>query len=287
MIRCDIMVIEKDTTFKYIGKNFIKVLFDLVNMPETVYPYQLREETEEMISLKISQLKPDFVGRAGNVIVMFEFESSYVGNPSKKRFHAYVALYDYEHNDDDLDIIFCVITTKEKSKIAEYKIGDIDNFKIAIFNIAELGYEEIINNSLDKIEKQVVFSAEELVKLALTSLMPPTREEIINQFYKLSEMMDCIVFEDEEARISFVDILLLLSNIYFDITDRIRKKIQGVFMGKIDCIVELCDEKFEEGLMEAARNLLISGLSAEFVSENTKLPLSRIEELERKIKSSK
>ena len=39
--------------------------------------------------------------------------------------------------------------------------------------------------------------------------------------------------------------------------------------------------------MEAARNLLISGLSAEFVSENTKLPLSRIEELERKIKSSK
>lgn len=117
--------------------------------------------------------------------------------------------------------------------------------------------------------------------------MPPTREGIINQFYKLSEMMDYIVFEDEEARISFVGILLLLSNIYFDITDWIRKKIQGVFMGKIDCIVELCDEKFEEGLMEAARNLLISGLSAEFVSENTKLPLSRIEELERKIKSSK
>ena len=87
------MAIEKDTTFKYIGKNFIKVLFDLVNMPETVDPYQLREETEEMISLKISQLKPDFVGRSGNVIVMFEFESSYVGKPSKKRFHAYVALY--------------------------------------------------------------------------------------------------------------------------------------------------------------------------------------------------
>jgi len=54
--------------------------------------------------------------------------------------------------------------------------------------------------------------------------MPPTREGIINQFYKLSEMMDYIVFEDEEARISFVGILLLLSNIYFDIADRIRKK---------------------------------------------------------------
>ena len=286
MIRCDIMAIEKDTTFKFVGKNFIKVLFDLVNMPETVDPYQLREETEELISLKISQLMPDFVGRAGNVIVMFEFESSYVGNPSKKRFHAYVALYDYELNDEDLDIIFCVITTKENSKIVEYKIGDIDNFKIAIFNIAELGFEEIINKSLDKIEKQEVFSAEELVKLALTSLMPLTREGIIDQFYKLSEMMDSIVFEDEDARISFAGILLLLSNIYFDINDGIRKKIQGVFMGKIDCIVELCDEKVEEGLLIAAKNFLISGLSAEFVSENTNLPLGKIKELEKEIKSS-
>jgi hypothetical protein len=280
------MAIEKDTTFKFVGKNFIKVLFDLVNMPETVDPYQLREETEELISLKISQLRPDFVGRAGNVIVMFEFESSYVGNPSKKRFHAYVALYDYELNDEDLDIIFCVITTKENSKIVEYKIGDIDNFKIAIFNIAELGFEEIINKSLDKIEKQEVFSAEELVKLALTSLMPLTREGIIDQFYKLSEMMDSIVFEDEDARISFAGILLLLSNIYFDINDGIRKKIQGVFMGKIDCIVELCDEKVEEGLLIAAKNFLISGLSAEFVSENTNLPLGKIKELEKEIKSS-
>lgn len=286
MIRCDIMAIEKDTTFKFVGKNFIKVLFDLVNMPETVDSYQLREETEELISLKISQLRPDFVGRAGNVIVMFEFESSYVGNPSKKRFHAYVALYDYELNDEDLDIIFCVITTKENSKIVEYKIGDIDNFKIAIFNIAELGFEEIINKSLDKIEKQEVFSAEELVKLALTSLMPLTREGIIDQFYKLSEMMDSIVFEDEDARISFAGILLLLSNIYFDINDGIRKKIQGVFMGKIDCIVELCDEKVEEGLLIAAKNFLISGLSAEFVSENTNLPLGKIKELEKEIKSS-
>lgn len=281
------MAIEKDTTFKYIGKNFIKVLFDLVNMPETVDPYQLREETGEMISLKISQLKPDFVGRAGNVIVMFEFESSYVGKPSKKRFHAYVALYDYELNDDDLDIIFCVITTKEKSKIAEYKIGYIDNFKIAIFNIAELGYEEIINNSLDKIEKQEVFSAEELVKLALTSLMPPTREGIIDQFYKLSKMMDCIVFEDEEARISFVGILLLLSNIYFDITDRIRKKIQGVFMGKIDCIVEFGDEKFEDGFLEAAKKLLIKGFPVDMISNIMELPIAKVEELKREVESSK
>ena len=54
-------------------------------------------------------------------------------------------------------------------------------------------------------------------------------------------------------------------------------------MTKVDCIVELDNEKFEEGLMEAARNLLINGLSAEFVSENTNLPLSKIEKLEKKL----
>lgn len=70
---------------------------------------------------------------------MFEYESSFVGTPSKKRFHAYVALYDYENNDDDLDIFFCVITTKEKSKVISHKIGNIDSFKIVIFNIADLG----------------------------------------------------------------------------------------------------------------------------------------------------
>lgn len=66
----------------------------------------------------------------------------------------------------------------------------------------------------------------------------------------------------------------------------LEKKIQGVFMGKIDCIVELCDEKVEEGLLIAAKNFLISGLSAEFVSENTNLPLGKIKELEKEIKSS-
>lgn len=54
---------------------------------------------------------------------------------SQKRFHTYVALYDYEKNNNDLDIIFVVLSTKEKTNVVEYKIGDIDTFKIIIFNI--------------------------------------------------------------------------------------------------------------------------------------------------------
>lgn len=128
-------------------------MFDLANIPDSVDASKIEEVPEELISLKIAQFRPDFVGKDGKVIVMLEYGSSFVGKPSKKRFHAYVALYDLEHNDDDLDIIFCVITTKEKSKVVEYKIGDIDTFKFVIFNIRDLDFEEILNNSSDKIKK--------------------------------------------------------------------------------------------------------------------------------------
>ena len=218
---------------------------------------------------------------------MFEYESSFVGRPSKKRFHAYVALWDYQKNDDNSDIIFCVITTKEKSKIAEYNIGDTDSFKILIFNISDLGFEKIISNATDKIEKQKEFSVEELVELSLTALMPETREGKIKQFYELSEMMDSIIFNDNEAKISFTGILLLLSNIYFEYDDPIRKKIQGVYMTKVDCIVEFGEEKFNAGLMAAAINLLNMGFSITDVSKGTKLPIEKVKELQKEIESAK
>ena len=56
-------------------------------------------------------------------------------------------------------------------------------------------------------------------------------------------------------------------------------------MTKVDCIVELANEKVEGGMMKAAKNLLINGFSAEFVSEIL-ICLSKIEILEKEIKSS-
>ena len=281
------MGIEKDTTFKFIGKNVLEVLFELADLPKSVDLSKIEEVPEELISLKISQLRPDFVGKNDECIFMFEFESSYVGKQSKKRFHAYVALFDYENNDDDLDIYFIVITTKEKSKVTEYKIGETDSFKIRIFNINELGFEEILNNANDKIENKEKFSIIELVKLALTSLMPGNRKGNINQFYVLSDMINYIEFEDDDAKISFGGLLLLLSDIYFETNDPVRKKIQGVIMGRVDCIVEMREEEFnkgyDEGLIKVAENFLIEGFSVELVSRCTTLPLDEVKDLKMKL----
>ena len=281
------MGIEKDTTFKFIGKNYLKTLFVLANLPDTLDADEIEEVTEEMISLKIAQYRPDFIGKADEVVVMFEYESSFVGISSKKRFHAYVALWDYEKNDENLDIIFCVISTKERTRVVEHKIGDTDSFKILIFNINDLGFEKIISNASYKLKKQEVFSVEELVELALTSLMPGTHDGNVKQFYELSEMMEGIIFENLEAKRSFAGILLLLSNIYFEYDDPVRKKIQGVFMGKVDCIVEMCEEQFNAGMMHVARNLLALGCSIDIVSKGAELPVEKVMELKKEVESSK
>ena len=187
------------------------------------------------------------------------------------------------------------MSTAEPTKVVEYKIGDTDNFKIIIFNIKELGFEEIINNACDKIKTQESFNMTELVKLALISLMPGNREGNIKQFYVLSDMIKNIVFEDEDAKILFGGLLLLLSNIYFDKEDPIRKKIQGDIMGKIDCIVEMREEQYnsgydsgvDDGLLKVARNLLVNGFPIEMVCENTSLPLDKVNGLLEEIRFSK
>lgn len=71
------------------------------------------------------------------------------------------------------------------------------------------------------------------MELTLTSLMPGTREGNIKQFYTHSKMTDEILFENDEAKTSFCGIILLLSNIYFEKSDPIRKKIQGDFWVKL------------------------------------------------------
>lgn len=57
-------------------------------------------------------------------------------------------------------------------------------------------------------------------------------------------------------------------------------------MNRVDSIAELCQEKYVEGLMFVARNLLSNGFSLEIVSQNIELPPEKVKELEEEIKAS-
>ena len=60
--------------------------------------------------------------------------------------------------------------------------------------------------------------------------MPETKNEIIQQFKKNStNTVKKIKFDSEKSKTSYYGLLMLLSNMYFDADDKIRKNIQRDF----------------------------------------------------------
>ena len=146
------MAIEKDTAFKYIGKDFMNILLEFSKLPSDINLNDLEEVTLEMENLKISQWRPDLILRNSSVILMYEFESSYLSEKTKKRFLAYLSLYNQQYNKDNLDIYFTVITNKGKTQIIPYKIDGTLQFNIKVININDLGFSETINSAKTKIK---------------------------------------------------------------------------------------------------------------------------------------
>ena len=54
-------------------------------------------------------------------------------------------------------------------------------------------------------------------------------------------------------------------------------------MGKVDCIVEMRKEAFHEGMLEAAKNFLMEGISIDVVSKCTGLSIDETINLKKKL----
>ena len=54
-------------------------------------------------------------------------------------------------------------------------------------------------------------------------------------------------------------IVLMLSSMYFDELDPVRKDIRGDFMGKVDCVAEACRKSFDEGVSKGHSDGLSKG----------------------------
>ncbi len=215
---------------------------------------------------------------------MMEFESSHVGLKKKKLFKLYIATYDYKNNDKNDSIIFFVVSTKEKSKMAEYNINDWDSFKFPIISLRELDKEKIINNIETKMDNKDTFTNRELIELALTPILEKDKENVIDQFYETKEIMSKIHYPSDEIKTSVYGIVLMLSSMYFDELDPIRKDIQGDLMGKVDCVAEACKKSFDEGEINVVRNMLVnSDLSVEEISRISGVSLDKVVDLKNKL----
>lgn len=276
------MVQSKDASFKFISESHLKELLEIVkfDLGIEINPEEVEVLTSEMVAIEPSLMRPDYIIKIRNIIFMIEFESSYVGTKKKKLFKLYISAYDYKKNDENNKIIFLVISTKEKSKMAEYWTNDWDSFRFPILSLEGLDKEEIINNIEEKIENKDTFTDRELLELAITPILEDDRQSIINQFYETKDIMARIDFPNEEIKTSAYGIVLMLSSMYFDELDSIRKEIQGDMMGKVDCVREAIENGINDKSIEIATNFLKNtNASLEDISINTGLPLEKVKEL--------
>ena len=292
------MVQNKDASFKFISKDHLKELFDILDfhLDFDIDPLDVEVLPTEVVVIEPSLVRPDYIIRIKNVIFMMEFESSHVGLKKKKLFKLYISAYDYKNNDENDNIIFFVVSTKEKSKMAEYNINDWDSFKFPIISLKELDKEKIINNIETKMDNKDTFTNRELIELALTPILEKNKEKVIGQFYETKEIMSRIQYPTDEIKTSVYGIVLMLSSMYFDELDPVRKDIQGDLMGKVDCVAEACRKSFDEGHSDGlskgrfeaeeniVRNMLVnSDLSVEEISRLCGVSLDRVVDLKSKL----
>lgn len=287
------MVQPKDASLKFISKKHLRDLFDLLNVHFNLELdfSDVEVLTTEDVVIEPSLTRPDYIVRIGNIIFMVEFESSHVGTKKKKLFKLYISAFDYKNNLDNDKIIFFVISTKEKSKTASYELNDWDSFNFPIISLKDLDLEKIINNVETKIENNDEFSDRELLELGLTPLLGGDKEGIVNQFWQTRDILSKVTFPNEEIKNSVYGLVLMLSSMYFDELDLLRKDIQGDLMGKVDCVMEACQESFEKGKSEgisqgfsqgvndvkdALKMLAMGKLSLEEISEITCLALDDV-----------
>ena len=139
------MPLAKDTTFKVLGKDFLKKFLEIFGFEIELDYSQIDEITEEHVILEGEVKKPDAIFSDGKVVLMLEYQSTKLKTNDKKRFKVYVSIWDFQRNDDNKKIIFAVISTADNSGMAEYKINDWDIFKFPILSLKDLNLEEIIN----------------------------------------------------------------------------------------------------------------------------------------------
>ncbi len=125
----------QDLAFKHISKNHLKELINL--LPEDIN-IEINEKTEieilteEQISIEPSLYRPDLIVRIGNLILMIEYQSTYVQKNEKKRYKAYISNFDYKNNKKNQKIIFFVLSTAEYTKMATHSINKWDTWHCPI-----------------------------------------------------------------------------------------------------------------------------------------------------------
>lgn len=148
-----------DKFFKGLG---INDAFSLINMipfwmldinPKQLLTHMVNFNPTELMEIDLKAYRADLIMELDYVILMFEFQSTWIYLDDTRRFNIYAAIKDRARFGDK-PIYVIVFSTVEETHVIDYKINPASSFKILVISLKEYDASEILNNIETKIKKQ-------------------------------------------------------------------------------------------------------------------------------------
>ena len=276
---------NEDMIFKNVSDEDARVLLDIIGKKSD----KVKIWTRELRLLDPTTFRPDIILELDDEILIIELQSTKVRKKHHKRFHVYVAITDYNLDDNSKEVNLCVFTTAEDSKQIVYQVNKSNYFKYEVISLSEYDTGEIINTINDKKERHIEITGKELILFALV----PIIEKSGNVEYYIDEIVDTLINLKNLAP----SIKALVFGIEWLIVDKFvqderkRNILRDVLGDRMSLIHEYGQDKEKKGILKGeeriVRNLLKSGMDAETISKTAKIPLARVKSIERKLKLGK
>ena len=280
-----------DKFFKGLG---INDAFSLINMipfwmldinPKQLLTHMVNFNPTELMEIDLKAYRADLIMELDYVILMFEFQSTWIYLDDTRRFNIYAAIKDRARFGDK-PIYVIVFSTVEETHVIDYKINPASSFKILVISLKEYDASEILNNIETKIKNNQKINQNELIKLALSSLMTleTTIEEHLEKTVQtLNKLRNTI---KEESKFVFALTWILVDKFIED--DETRQKLCNILGDNMRLLEEFGQRKYEEGeqkgekrgisktRLEIAENLLKKDLTLDLISDATDIPIGRL-----------
>lgn len=263
---------HEDAAMKTLALFFAEELFPLFHIPGKVK----RIAPTEIIHLELKKLYQDFnFEMEDDSWIHFEFQSTNEGVKGLKRFRTYEAFASYQH--EVAVTTYVLFSGKIKNPITEYTEG-INTYRICPIILQNTNADELLNNLESKMKNNVVLSKDEMVSLAMCSLMNgecSQKERFHRSFAILQTIQESSTFDKSKIEaVIYAMAEKFLSEIDLE---EIKEDLKMWKIGKI-----LMNEGKEEGERQTTQKIVWNmkdDFSVEQIAMATNLTMSEVSEI--------
>ena len=263
---------HEDAAMKTLALFFAEELFPLLDIKGKVK----RVAHTEIVHLELKKLYQDFnYEMEDGSWVHLEFQSTNEGIQGLKRFRTYEALASYQYG--VAITTYVLFSGNIRNPITEYSEG-INTYRVYPIIMQGRNADELLQRLESKIQNREKITREELVELAMCSLMSgesSQKERFHRSFVVMHEITGHLLID--KAKIEAV--MYAMAEKFLDEMDleEIKEDLKMWKIGKI-----LMDEGRNEGAIEATQKIIINmkdKFSVEQIAEVTDMSIKEVEDI--------